>query len=216
MTTTPMKDDVDRLARFLCDLDQENVPPERRETVEQTGYDWHGNARRILDFLADESAALRQRIEAVMADHECDEACELFNCDDTSSYLVSRDRLHAALAATGLREDSGVRGPITAEVRSNEGPAPAGLAQARVVFWVCPDGHSAERSGQGVETVQWVDGIAHCTEQGCVQSSAGPAPTEDLRCADPSCPPHGPKHTHGPWCVHVPGGKPLLTTEGER
>lgn len=47
-----------------------------------------------------ELRATRARLAAVqrvLAEHECDEACELFNCDETDVYLVSKDRVRVAL-----------------------------------------------------------------------------------------------------------------------
>jgi hypothetical protein len=48
-----------------------------------------------------------------------------------------------------------------------------GLNNVKVVFWICPDGHS-ERSYKDPprETVRWIDGIAHCMTPGCTRTSA--------------------------------------------
>jgi hypothetical protein len=45
----------------------------------------------------------------------------------------------------------------------------------KVVFWVCPDGHSEHSyKDQPRETVRWFDGVAHCMTPGCLRTSIGP------------------------------------------
>lgn len=46
------------------------------------------------------------------------------------------------------------------------------LGNARVRFWMCPIDDHRER--HNVVTVEWVDGIAHCTAEGCTHTSARP------------------------------------------
>lgn len=58
------------------------------------------NAQTERDRLAGQLAAVLR----VLAEHECDEACELFNCDETSQYLVSKDRIAAAVGVADTKE----------------------------------------------------------------------------------------------------------------
>lgn len=40
-------------------------------------------------------------------------------------------------------------------------------------FWACPKGHSERPAGAApLETVRWVDGVAHCLTDGCDRTSA--------------------------------------------
>ena len=44
------------------------------------------------------------------------------------------------------------------------------LGNVRIRFWVCPIDEHRER--RDAVTVEWVDGIAHCTAEGCTNTSA--------------------------------------------
>lgn len=44
------------------------------------------------------------------------------------------------------------------------------LLNAKVKIWFCPVQEHAER--RGVVTVEWIDGVAHCTADGCDLTSA--------------------------------------------
>jgi hypothetical protein len=47
------------------------------------------------------------------------------------------------------------------------------LKDVKVVFWVCPDGHSEHTHRDAPrETVRWIDGVAHCMTPGCRRTSA--------------------------------------------
>jgi hypothetical protein len=50
------------------------------------------------------------------------------------------------------------------------------FSNARIRFWVCPTDEHRER--RDVVTVEWVDGIAHCTADGCTNTSARPRDDE--------------------------------------
>lgn len=51
------------------------------------------------------------------------------------------------------------------------------LMKATFRFWVCPvDEH---RKRKGVVTVEWRDGVAHCTQPGCDITSATPKEVPD-------------------------------------
>lgn len=57
------------------------------------------------------------------------------------------------------------------------------LGKAKVAFWTCLVRHHGERrgpQGQIIQTVKWIDGVAHCTAPGCELTSAETSHYRDI------------------------------------
>lgn len=97
------------------------------------------------------------------------------------NYIDSSNQSHAgSYSCNGLtRDDAGKPWPERPRQVSALAQLLALVGQSTVVFWACPDGHFdtvAHPHRRNTVTVEWVDGIALCTQPGCGKTSTDTKP----------------------------------------